>query len=231
MGRVEAPIERATYERTFKLVASTLRDADITFCCMGSLALWALGGPEPNLQQDLDFAICESDVEAAKAALGEAGLALQQPPEDWLFKAWSDGVEEDGSALVDLIYRPSGIEITRERLEAYQERSLLAMSVRVMDATDLLVTKIRSLTEQGADFSSTLQFARSLREQIDRDDLERRVECTPFGAAFLALVDGLGIGPDASPAPEFDHGGSRSPGARVSEVAGSGPRLVANSPE
>lgn len=219
MGRVEAPIARATYEQTFKQVASALRDAGIPFACMGSLALWALGGPEPNLQQDLDFAICEADRDAAQGALRDTGLTLQQPPEDWLFKAWSDGVEQDGSALVDLIYRPSGLEVTRELLLGYEERSLLAMSVRVMDATDLLVTKIHSLTEQAADYSSTLQFARSLREQIDRDELARRTSGTPFGTAFLVLVDGLGIGPDAKPAPSFDRGGSRSPSTTL-------PRLV-----
>lgn len=199
MGRVEAPIERHTYDTTFKRAASALRDADIPYACMGSLALWALGGPEPNLQQDLDFAICEEDVDGAREALEAAGMQLQQPPEDWLFKAWSDGVEEPGSALVDLIYRPAGLVITRERLRACERRSVLAMTVPVIGATDLLVTKIHSLTEQSADFSSTLQFARSLREQVDRADLEQRVRDTPFGQAFLVLIDALGIGPTAEP--------------------------------
>lgn len=197
MGRVDAPIARSTYDRTFKRCAAALRDAEIPYACMGSLALWALGGPEPNLQQDLDFAICESDVDAARDALRQAGMQLEDPPEDWLTKAWSDGVAEPGSALVDLIYRPSGLVITRERLRACEQRSVLAMTVPVISATDLLVTKIHSITEQGADFTSTLQFARSLREQVDRADLEQRVADTPFGKAFLVLIDELGIGPIA----------------------------------
>jgi hypothetical protein len=210
MGRVTQPIERATYDRTFKRTASALRDADIPYACMGSLALWALGGPEPNLQQDLDFAICEDDVDTAREALRDAGLQLQQPPEDWLFKAWSDGIEQPGSALVDLIYRPAGLVITRERLLACEQRSVLAMTVPVIGATDLLVTKLHSLTEQNADFSSTLQFARSLREQIDRADLEQRVSDTPFGQAFLVLVDELGIGPTDTPTVNVGRGGKRA---------------------
>lgn len=214
MGRVEAPIARATYDRTFKLAASALRDSGVPYACMGSLALWALGGPEPNLQQDLDFAICEEDIDTARSALRQAGLQIQQPPEDWLFKAWSDGIEEEGSALIDLIYRPSGLVITRERLLACEQRSVLAMTVPVIGATDLLVTKIHSLTEQSADYSSTLQFARSLREQVDRDELEQRIADTPFGAAFLVLVDRLGIGPVGPAQVNVGRGGKRAEPAR-----------------
>lgn len=210
MGRVEAPIARATYDETFKRCAKALRDAGIPHACMGSLALWALGGPEPNLQQDLDFAIAEQDVDAAREALAREGMAIQQPPEDWLFKAWSDGVESEGSALVDLIFRPAGLVISRERLLACEQRSVLAMTVPVIGATDLLVTKLHSLTEQNADFSSTLQFARSLREQIDRADLEQRIADTPFGAAFLVLVDRLGIGPSEAPTVNVGRGGRRA---------------------
>jgi hypothetical protein len=209
MGRVVEPIARETYETTFKRCARALRDAEIPHACMGSLALWALGGPEPNLQQDLDFAVAEEDVDAAREALEQEGLQVQQPPEDWLFKAWSDGVEVPGSALVDIIYRPAGLVVTRERLRECEHRSVLAMSVPVFSATDLLVTKIHSLTEQNADFSSTLQFERSLREQIDRAELERRVGDTPFGKAFLVLVDALGIGPDDDPPIVVERGGSR----------------------
>jgi hypothetical protein len=210
MGRVLEPIARSTYNDTFKRSASALRDADIPHACMGSLALWALGGPEPNLQQDLDFAVAEEDADAAREALAGAGLTLQEPPEGWLFKAWSHGVEEPGSALVDVIFRPSGLVITRERLLACEHRSVLAVTVPVIGATDLLVTKLHSLTEQCADYSSTLQFVRSLREQVDRADLESRVRDTPFGAAFLVLVDALGIGPQGSGQVHVGRGGKRA---------------------
>lgn len=195
MGRLDAPIQRATYDNAFKQSVAALRDADIPFACMGSLALWALGGPAPNLQQDLDFAICEGDAAIAREALDSAGFAIQQPPEDWLFKAWSGEVEGEDSALIDVIFRPAGLRITRQLLERCERRSVLAVDAAVLSATDLLVTKLHSVTEQNADFGSTLQFARSLRERIDWEELAVRAGSTPFGISFLVLVELLGIAP------------------------------------
>jgi hypothetical protein len=193
MGRLDQPIQRSSYDDAFKRSVAALRDADIPFACMGSTALWALGGPQPNLQQDLDFAICEADVDRALEAFEDAGFATQRPPEDWLVKAWSGEVEGAESALVDLIFAPAGVHITEELLRACDRRNVLAMTVPVLSPTDLMVTKLASITESNADYSSTLQFARSLREKIDWHALQSRVGRMPFGAAFLELVDGLGL--------------------------------------
>lgn len=201
MGKVDTPVATATYESTFKLVTATLHEHEIPHACMGSLALWALGGPSPNHQQDLDFAIAPEDVSAAKECLGAAGLHIEQPPESWLFKAWSGLPGAPGSALVDLIHQPAGLVVTREQLGRCEVRSLLAMPVAVLSATDLLVTKIWALTEQVADLTSLLQFARSLREQVDHAQLRDRVCDTPFGAAFLILIEGLGLVPPIGHAP------------------------------
>jgi hypothetical protein len=84
------------------------------------------------------------------------------------------------------------------------------MTVPVIGATDLLVTKLHSLTEQNADYSSTLQFARSLREQVDRVELEARVADTAFGTAFLVLVDALGIAPVGPGDVHVGRGGTRA---------------------
>jgi hypothetical protein len=199
MGRLETPVERATYDRAFKECAAALRDAGIPFACMGSLALWALGGPIPNLQQDLDFAICEADAVAAATALRDAGMSIEVPDEDWLFKAWTGKPMGRDSALIDLIYAPAGLEITRELLAGCEYRNVLAIDVPVLGATDLIVTKLLAITEQSADYSSVLQFARSLREQVDWDDLERRVRDTPFGEAFVVMAERLGLHTHAEP--------------------------------
>jgi hypothetical protein len=191
VGRLATPISRETYNRSFKDSAAALRDAAVPYACMGSLALWALGGPDPNLQQDLDYAICEDDMPRAAEALRDAGFQIQLPDEDWLFKAWSREPEGPDSALVDLIYAPSGLEITSDFLADCGTRRVLAMDVPVIGATDLVVTKLHSITEQNADYSSTLQFARSLREQIDWDELRVRTEGNPFAAAFMVLVHEL----------------------------------------
>ncbi|MCW2955509.1 MAG: hypothetical protein JWO69_378 [Thermoleophilia bacterium] len=198
MGRLEIPIRRATYDAAFKESVAALRDAEIPFACMGSLALWALGGPTPNLQQDLDFAICEEDAEAARTALHRAGFAIQQPPEDWLFKAWSHEPDGHDSALIDIIFRPAGLRVTRDLLDRCERRNLLAVDVAVLSATDLLVTKLHAITEQSADMGSALQFARSLRERVDWAQLAERASTTPFGVSFLVLVELLGIAPEAT---------------------------------
>lgn len=198
MGRLDAPVQRRTYNDAFKSSVAALRDSGIPFACMGSLALWALGGPEPNLQQDLDFAICEEDADTVRAALAHAGFAIQQPPEDWLFKAWSGEPDGRDSALVDIIYRPAGLTVTPQLLDTCEVRSVLALEVRVLAPTDLLVTKLHSITEQNADYGSALQFARSLRERVDWPDLVERTASSPFGISFVALTELLGIAPEGT---------------------------------
>src|SRR3978361_619959 len=89
---------------TLKLAVATLRDAGIPFMLGGSLAAWARGGPQPK--KDLDLMVKPSDAEAAQAALVQAGMRPERPPEEWLLKAW------DGEVLVDLIFGPSGLELT-----------------------------------------------------------------------------------------------------------------------
>jgi hypothetical protein len=42
-----------------------------------------------------------------------------------------------------------------------------------------------------------LEIARALREQVDWDHLRSRVDDSPFGAAFMTLVERLRIAPQA----------------------------------
>src|SRR3954451_8046962 len=85
-------------EEALKKSAAALRSADVPFLLGGSLASWARGGPETR--HDLDLVLKPCDVERAVAALQEAGLRYEDPPEEWLVKAW------DGDVLVDLIFSP-----------------------------------------------------------------------------------------------------------------------------
>ena len=52
----------------------------------------------------------------------------ERPPEEWLYKAC------DGDVLVDLIFRPAGLEVTDEVIERGEEREVEAMTMRVMTA-------------------------------------------------------------------------------------------------
>src|SRR5687767_15695961 len=96
-------------EATLKKAAAALREAGVPFLLGGSLASWARGGPETR--HDLDLMIKPADVERALEALEGVGMKREIPPEGWLVKAW------DGDVLVDLIFQPTGMEITDEVIE------------------------------------------------------------------------------------------------------------------
>ena len=170
---------------TLKRVAATLREAEIPFLLAGGAASWARGGP--SREHDLDFLVKPEDAERALSTLHEAGMRTERPPEEWLFKAF------DGEVMIDLIFRPSGLRVTDEVIERGEEREVSSMTMRVMRAEDLLVTKLMAMTEQTIDYGSCLEIARALREQVDWDDVRRRTDSSPFGRAFFVIAEGLGI--------------------------------------
>ena len=170
---------------TLKRAAAALRNAGIPFLIGGGVASWVLGGPPT--EHDLDFLIKPEDAEEALAVLTAAGLRPERPPEEWLFKAF------DGEVMVDLIFRPSGLEITDEVIASGEEREVVSMTMRVMRPEDLLVTKLMAMTEHTINYRSCLEIARSLREQIDWDDVRKRTADSPFGRAFFVIAKGLEI--------------------------------------
>jgi hypothetical protein len=169
-----------------KVAAGALQQAEIPFVLGGGLAVWARGGPRS--EHDVDFMIKEEDADRALAALGEAGLRTEIPPEGWLYKAW----HENGT-LVDLIYQPTGGPITDETIERSPVIEVSALRVHVFSLEDVMATKLLALTEQEPDFGQLLSYARALREQIDWQEVRARTESSPFARAFFTLVEGLGI--------------------------------------
>jgi predicted nucleotidyltransferase len=172
-------------EQTLKKSAAALRDAGIDFLLGGSLASWARGGPETR--HDLDLMIRPRDRERAVAALEAAGMRAEDPPEEWLVKAW------DGDILVDLIFYPQGIEIDDEVLARGEVMPVLGMDIRVMAIEDVLVTKLMALTEHTLRYESLLPIARAVREQVDWADVRARTAQSPFARAFFVMLEGLGI--------------------------------------
>jgi hypothetical protein len=73
------------------------------------------------------------------------------------------------------------------------KRAVAGMQMNVMALDDILATKLLALDEHSADYRDLLQIGRSLREQIDWEELRRRVDSNPFARAFFTLADGLGI--------------------------------------
>jgi hypothetical protein len=178
-------------EGALKRSAAALRRADVPFVLGGSLASWARGGPESR--HDLDLMIKPADVERAVAALTDAGMRFEDPPEEWLVKAY------DGDVLVDLIFAPKGMEMTDETIARGQVMSVLGMEMRVMALEDVLVTKLMALSEHALRYESLLAIARALREQIDWEDVRTRTLDSPFARAFFVMLEGLGILAGAKP--------------------------------
>jgi Uncharacterised nucleotidyltransferase len=196
-------------EAALKKTAAALRGADVPFLLGGSLASWARGGPETR--HDLDLMIKGEDVERALEALAAAGMRTEDPPEEWLVKAW------DGDVLVDLIFCPKGLPIDDDVIARGEELTVLSMDMRVMAIEDVLVTKLMALTEHHLRFEGLLEIARALREQIDWEHVRAATASSPFARAFFVMAEGLGIVPHAPAA------SAREPRVRVVTHAGSGP--------
>ncbi|HWG56998.1 MAG TPA: hypothetical protein VNT58_10800 [Gaiellaceae bacterium] len=175
-----------------KVASAALRDADVPHLLGGGLAAWARGGPPT--EHDVDFFVRPEDAERALDALVDAGLRPERPPEGWLLKAWH------GETLVDLIFHPAGGPIGDEHFERAAFIEVMAQPLHVAALDDVMATKLLSITEQSPDFSSVLEFARSLREQIDWEFVRERTSSSPFACAFFTLVEQLGIVAPSAPA-------------------------------
>jgi hypothetical protein len=175
---------------TLKVAVAALRENNVPFMLGGSVAAWARGGPEP--QKDIDLMVKPQDAEAALRALQEAGMRHERPPEEWLYKAWN------GDVMIDLIFCPSGLELTDEVLDRADRMAVMSIETPIMAIEDMLVTMLQSLDEHRLDYSPILGIVRSLREQIDWPQLRARTSSSPYAKAFFTLVEELGI---CSPAP------------------------------
>jgi predicted nucleotidyltransferase len=170
-----------------KKAGGILNDAGIPFVLGGGLACWARGAPKT--EHDVDFLVRPADAERAQEALGRAGLQPETPPEGWLLKVYDDGV------LIDLIFEPQGGPIDDRTFERAEELEVQAMRMKVAALEDVLVQKLLALNEQEPDFSSVLELARSLREQVDWHEVRERTKESPFANAYFTLLDDLEIIP------------------------------------
>ena len=184
---VQKELGSEAIEASLKRVVAALRDSGVPFLLGGSLAAWARGGPQTR--HDLDFIVKPEDAERALQALEQAGMRAERPPEEWLYKAC------DGEVLIDVIFEPRGLDVTDEVIERGEVLHVLGISIPVMAIEDVLATKLKALDEHELDYTSLLEIARSLREQIDWPALRRRTAGHPYSAAFFTLVEELDIVP------------------------------------
>jgi len=192
------PDDEASFEaikRTLKRCTQALEGADVEFMVGGSLAAWARGGPETR--NDLDLVLRPRDADRALAALEAAEMRTERPPEQWLHKAWDDGV------MVDLIYELLTVHhegspaerrpIDDELFERADDLRVFGVVVPVMSLEDVLATKLLALEPHSLDYESSLTIARALREEIDWDEVRRLTGDSPYAKAFFTLLEELGI--------------------------------------
>ena len=179
--------EFRTLLEAMKRAGGILNDADVPWILGGGLACWARGGPET--EHDVDFLVKPEDAERAERAFAAAGLKTERPPEGWLVKAWIDEV------LVDLIFHPQDGPVDDDLLSRAEELEVYAMRMQVARLEDVLTQKVLALSEQQPDFSSVLELARSLREQVDWEEVRERTSESPFAKAYFTLLEELEIVP------------------------------------
>jgi predicted nucleotidyltransferase len=170
-----------------KRAGGILNEAGVPWVLGGGLACWARGGPET--EHDVDFLIKPEDADRAQEAFAGTGLKTERPPEGWLVKAWIDDI------LVDLIFDPQDGPVDDDLLERAEELEVYAMRMKVARLEDVLTQKVLALTEQQPDFSSVLELARSLREQVDWQEVRERTSDSPFAKAYFTLLGELEIVP------------------------------------
>jgi len=168
-----------------KKAVGVLQEAGVPFVLGGGLACWARGAPKT--EHDVDFLVRPEDAERALEALARAGMRTERPPEGWLLKAY------DGDVLIDLIFSPQGGPVDDETFSRAEDLEVYATRLKVAALEDVLTQKLLALTEQEPDYSAVLELARSLREQVDWEDVRRRTEDAPFAKAFFTLLDELEI--------------------------------------
>ena len=170
---------------TLKKAAAALERNRVPYMLGGSLACWARGGPA--VAGDLDFMVKPEDAERALSALVDQGMREERPPEQWLLKAW------DGEHMVDVIFEAAGLPITDDVFSRADRLSVHAMVIPVMSLEDVMTTKLHAMNERSLDYEHPVQIARSLREQINWDEVRARTAESPYAAAFFTLVERLGI--------------------------------------
>ncbi|WP_372455570.1 hypothetical protein [Sphaerisporangium fuscum] len=171
------------------------------FALAGGCAAYARGAA-PSLH-DVDFVLVEEDVPRALETLRQVGFRTEKPPEDWLVKAF-----DEGDRLVDLIFRIEDRPVTPEMISRADMINTAALTLPVLNATDLVISWILPMSEHACDYGSILPQVRALREQVDWDRVAIAASVSPYASTFLTLLDRLGV---ACPKPPPDDADTKWP--------------------
>ncbi|WP_061298819.1 hypothetical protein [Herbidospora cretacea] len=179
---------------TLKRAGSGLKEVGVRFALAGGCAGYARGAA-PSLH-DVDFALVEEDVPLALKTLENMGFRTERPPEDWLVKAF-----DEDDVLVDLIFQLADRPVTPEMISRATMINTAALSLPVLEATDLVISWILPLSEHSCDYSGLLPTVRALREQVDWDRVAGVAESSPYASTFLVLLERLDVIARPTPVP------------------------------
>ncbi|MGI5155078.1 hypothetical protein [Microbispora sp. CA-102843] len=171
---------------TLKRAGAGLKEAGVRFALAGGCAGYARGAA-PSLH-DVDFALVEEDVPLALKTLESLGFRTAKPPEDWLVKAF----DEEG-VLVDLIFSLADRPVTETMIGRAELINTAALSLPVLEATDLVISWILPLSEHACDYGSLLPMVRAMREQVDWDRVASVAAPSPYASTFVTLLERLRI--------------------------------------
>ena len=186
------PSERDEIRDLLKRTAVALKEGGVPFALCGGYAAWVRGAPEPD--HDADFLVPADEADRAAKVLADAGLDVQDPAEDWLLKV------VQGGSFVDVLWRTCGHPVESDLIDRSEIKPVLSVQMPVLQATDIVVTKLMALDEHYCDFAHLLPVARALREQVEWEVVRTEVADNDFAVVFLQLLDRLGIVADVSAA-------------------------------
>jgi hypothetical protein len=173
-----------------KTIAASLKADGVPFALAGSYAVYARGGARSL--HDVDFVVLQHSVAAVTSSLESRGLKVIQPPEDWLIKAYHDGV------CIDVIHTLAAGPVDQAMLDRADEMPVESVRMPVLSATDLLIGKLRALSEHACNLEPVLAVARTLREQLDQPTVLDATRGHPYAEAAMFLIWRLGILPEVT---------------------------------
>ncbi len=92
-----------------------------------------------------------------------------------------------------MLHRVNGVTVEPTTLNCAEDRVVLAISMPVLPPTIVFIQKLRALTEHHCDFAKLIPGVRAVREQLDWARIETETADNDFAAAFLVLVNRLGL--------------------------------------
>ena len=115
-------------------VAEAMERAEIPYVVIGGIASALYG--RPRASDDLDILVAKTDAERTLDSLGAAGFDTERTNDQWIYKAFRDGVQ------VDVIFWLKGdLYLDEEMLSRARRVDVGGQAVPVMPPEDLIVVK------------------------------------------------------------------------------------------